>query len=57
MKWTLLVLHHTSKEISILENWIKNKELPEFYKNGYEVLLDKTGIANKLPKPTFDGRR
>ncbi|MFC1898535.1 aminoglycoside 6-adenylyltransferase, partial [Candidatus Cloacimonadota bacterium] len=41
--------------ISILEDWVKNKELPEFYKNGYKILLDKMGITDQLIKPTNDG--
>ncbi len=41
--------------ISILEDWIAKNKLPEFYMNGYQVLLDKLGIANQLRPPTNDG--
>jgi aminoglycoside 6-adenylyltransferase len=31
------------------------KELPDSYKNGYKVLLDKEGVSNKLSRPTGNG--
>jgi aminoglycoside 6-adenylyltransferase len=43
--------------ISILKGWIVEKELPEFYKNGYKVLLDELGITDQLIKPTNEGYR
>ncbi|MCF7792887.1 MAG: aminoglycoside 6-adenylyltransferase [Candidatus Cloacimonetes bacterium] len=59
---TRLVIYQNSRRVdfslwpvSILESWIKNQELPEFYKNGYEILLDKLNIADNLTKPSYDG--
>jgi aminoglycoside 6-adenylyltransferase len=59
---TRLVIYQNSRRVDfslwpiwILVDWIATDELPEFYKNGYEVLLDKFGFTTKLINPTFDG--
>lgn len=33
------------------------KRLPESYKNGYQVLVDKEGLCRQLPSPSGDGFR
>ncbi len=59
---TRLVIYQNSRRVDfslwpiwILVDWITGKELPEFYKNGYEVLMDKFGFTNRLIPPAFDG--
>lgn len=59
---TRLVIYQNSRRVdfsfwpvSILQNWIKDQKLPEFYKNGFEILLDKLEITQKLPKPAYNG--
>jgi len=41
--------------VDILKHFVEKQHLPEFYKNGYRILLDKDNIASKLPEPTHDG--
>lgn len=41
--------------VDILKKFVQKQHLPEFYKNGYGILLDKDGLASKLPEPTHDG--
>ncbi len=59
---TRLVIYKNSPRVDfsfwpldILRGFADNKALPEAYKNGYSVLLDKDGVAAKLPPPGFDG--
>lgn len=41
--------------ISILHEIVDNNILPERYRNGYKVLLDKDDVTRNMPKPCFDG--
>ena len=41
--------------ISMLREIVDSKVLPERYRNGYKVLLDKDGIARNMPVPRYDG--
>ena len=41
--------------IDILKQFIEKQELPEFYKNGYKVLIDKDRITSQLHEPSHDG--
>jgi len=59
---TRLVIYKNSPRVDfsfwpldILRGFADNSALPEFYKNGFRVLLDKDGLAAKLPPPGFDG--
>ncbi len=42
-------------DIEILKDFVTTRTLPEFYKNGYKILLDKDGIAKNLPEPSHKG--
>ncbi len=37
----------------ILKDLANRKKLPDAYKNGYRVLLDKTGLTNNLEQPDY----
>ncbi|MCF7857765.1 MAG: aminoglycoside 6-adenylyltransferase [Candidatus Cloacimonetes bacterium] len=59
---TRLVIYQNSPRVdfsfwpvSLLEDWIEKQELPEFYKNGFSVIVDKLNITNKLLPPMNDG--
>ncbi len=41
--------------ISMLREIVDSKVLPERYRNGYRVLLDKDGIIQNMPTAHFDG--
>ncbi|MBN2018190.1 MAG: aminoglycoside 6-adenylyltransferase [Candidatus Cloacimonetes bacterium] len=41
--------------IDILKQFVDIQRLPDFYKNGYKVFVDKDDIASKLPQPSQDG--
>ncbi len=41
--------------ISLLRKIADNKVLPERYKNGYKVLLDKDHLTGNMPLPSLDG--
>lgn len=41
--------------VRILKHFVEKRQLPEWYKNGCRILLDKDNIASKLPEPTHDG--
>lgn len=40
--------------VELLGKLAERKDLPESYKNGYKILLDKTGVANKLAQPGYN---
>jgi aminoglycoside 6-adenylyltransferase len=42
-------------QYKILEELVSSEELTEPYKNGYKVLLDKTGLCSKLKQPDYTG--
>ena len=59
---TRLVIYQNSPRVdfsfwpvNILHDMADNKVLPEAYKNGYSVLLDKDNIAGKIIRPCRDG--
>ena len=39
----------------LLSHMVKSGHLPEGYRVGYQVLLDKAGVAVHLPEPSFQG--
>ena len=41
--------------ISMLREIVDSKVLPERYRNGYKVLLDKDGITQNMPAARYDG--
>ncbi len=41
--------------LEVLNKLIDSSTLPDEYNVGYKILLDKQGLAEKLPKPTFSG--